>query len=153
VLIGVAAYPRLCQAFADPVGFRKLTRQGVIIGVSLAAVLAVAMYIAVPPLLVPVLGERFGGSEAVIAAMAAIVFAQGIEIVLGRLMLAANLNVARAVRITIGTIVCVLLTVALTPLFGINATIAALVGSYLLVDLLYFGNLFGSLRRRIYALA
>jgi len=151
VFIGVAAYPRLCQAFADPAGFRKLTRQGFIIGVLLAALLALAMYIAVPPLLVPVLGERFGGSEAVIAAMALIVFAQGIEIVLGRLMLAANLNVARAVRITLGTIVCVLLTVTLTPMFGIRATIAALVGSYLLVDLLYFGNLFGSLRRRIYA--
>ena len=52
--------------------------------------------------------------------MAAIVLAQGIEIVLGRLMLAANLNVARAVRITIGTIVCVLLTVVLTPVFGIE---------------------------------
>jgi O-antigen/teichoic acid export membrane protein len=151
VFIGVAAYPRLCQAFADPSGFRNLTRQAVLIGVSLAAILAVAMYIAVPPLLVPVLGERFGGSEAVIAAMAAIVFAQGIEIVLGRLMLAANLNVARAVRITLGTIVCVLLTVALTPIYGISATIAALVGSYLLVDLLYFGNLFGSLRRRNHA--
>jgi hypothetical protein len=66
-------------------------------------------------------------------------------------MLAANLNVARAVRITVGTIVCVLLTVVFTPLFGIGATIAALVASYLLVDLLYFGNLFGALRRRSYA--
>jgi hypothetical protein len=39
----------------------------------------------------------------------------------------------------------------LTPDYGINATITALVCSYLLVDLLYFGNLFGSLRRRMYA--
>jgi hypothetical protein len=79
------------------------------------------------------------------------VLAQGIEIVLGRLMLAANLSVARAVRITIGTIACVLLTVMLTPVFGIRATIAALVVSYLLVDVLYSGSLFGSLRRRKYA--
>jgi O-antigen/teichoic acid export membrane protein len=151
VFIGVAAYPRLCQAFADPKGFQRLTRQACVIGLLVALVLAAAMYIAVPPLLVPVLGERFGGSETIIAAMAAIVLAQGIEIVLGRLMLAAKLNVARAVRITIGTVVCVLLTVVLTPLFGITATIAALVCSYLLVDLLYFGSLFGSLRRRSYA--
>ena len=148
VFIGVAAYPRLCQAFADPVAFQRLTRQGLTLGIALAAVLAAAMYLLVPPLLVPVLGERFGGSETIIAAMAAIVLAQGIEIVLGRLMLAANLNVERAVRITVGTVVCVLLTVSFTPLFGIGATIAALVGSYLLVDLLYFGNLFGALRRR-----
>ncbi|MFC4308274.1 oligosaccharide flippase family protein [Steroidobacter flavus] len=151
VFIGVAAYPRLCLAFADPAVFRRLTRQGLIIGTALAVILALSMYLLVPPLLVPVLGERFAGSETIIATMAAIVFAQGLEIVLGRLMLAANLNVARAVRITLGTLVCVLLTVSFTPLFGIHATIAALVGSYLLVDLLYFGNLSGALRRRSYA--
>lgn len=151
VFIGVAVYPRLCHAFADPVAFQRLTRQGLIIGIPLAAILALAMYLLVPPLLVPVLGERFAGSETIIAAMAAIVLVQGLEIVLGRLMLAANLNVARALRITVGTIVCVLLTVSFTPLFGIGATIAALVASYLLVDLLYFGNLFGTLRRRSYA--
>jgi O-antigen/teichoic acid export membrane protein len=151
VFIGVAAYPRLCQAFASSATFQKLARQAVLIGVLLAFVLAVAMYFAVPPLLVPVLGERFAGTEAVIATMAAIVFAQGIEIVLGRLMLAANLNVARALRITIGTIICVLLTVVFTPAFGIEAAIAALVCSYLLVDAMYSGSLFGSLRRRNYA--
>jgi O-antigen/teichoic acid export membrane protein len=151
VFIGVAAYPRLCQAFADPAGFQKLTRQALTIGLLLALALAASMYLAVPVLLVPVLGERFAGAEPVIAIMAAIVLAQGMEIVLGRLMLAAHLNVARAVRITAGAIVCVLLTVSLTPLFGIKATIAALVCSYLLVDLLYFGSLFGSLRKRSYA--
>jgi O-antigen/teichoic acid export membrane protein len=151
VFLGVAAYPRLCQAFADRGAFHKLARQSVAAGVSLAAILALAMYFAVPPLLVPVLGERFAGTEAVIAIMAVIVFAQGIEIVLGRLMLAANLNVARAVRITVGTIVCVLLTVVFTPAFGIEAAIAALVCSYLLVDVMYSGSLFGSLRRRNYA--
>lgn len=151
VFIGVAAYPRLCQAFADRPAFHKLARQAFVLGASLAFVLALAMYVAVPPLLVPVLGERFAGTEAVIATMAAIVFAQGIEIVLGRLMLAAHLNVARAVRITVGTIVCVLLTVAFIPTFGIEAAIVALVCSYLFVDALYSGSLFGSLRRRNYA--
>ena len=151
VFIGVAAYPRLCQAYANSAVFHKLARHAVAIGVVLAFVLALAMYLAVPPLLVPVLGERFAGAEAVIATMAAIVLAQGIEIVLGRLMLAANLNVARAVRITVGTIVCVVLTVVFTPAFGIEAAIAALVCSYLLVDAMYSGSLFGSLRRRNYA--
>lgn len=151
VFIGVAAYPRLCQAFASPTAFHKLARQAVVFGVLLAIVLALAMYFAVPPLLVPVLGERFAGAEAVIATMAAIVLAQGIEIVLGRLMLAANLNVARALRITVGTIVCVLATVLFTPTFGISAAIGALVFSYLLVDAMYSNSLFGSLRRRIYA--
>lgn len=151
VFIGVAAYPRLCQAAVNAAAFHKLTRQAVVVGVLLALLLALAMYFAVPPLLVPVLGEGFAGAEAVIATMAVIVLAQGIEIVLGRLMLAANLNVARAVRITVGTVVCVLLTVVLTPMFGIAAATAALVCSYLLVDAMYSGSLFGSLRRRIYA--
>lgn len=151
VFIGVAAYPRLCQAFLNVPGFQQLSRQVVLIGLLLAALLALAMYLAVPPLLVPVLGARFAGDEAVIAVMALVVFAQGVEIVLGRLMLAANLNVDRAVRITLGAIVCVLMTVMLTETFGIGGTIAALVVSYLMVDLLYFSNLFGSLRRKLYA--
>jgi O-antigen/teichoic acid export membrane protein len=151
VFLGVAAYPRLCQAYVSSTAFHKLTRKAVVVGVLLALVLALVMYFAVPPLLVPVLGERFAGTEAVIATMAAIVLAQGIEIVLGRLMLAANLNVARALRITAGTIICVLLTVAFIPAFGIEAAIAALVVSYLLVDTMYSGSLFGSLRRRNYA--
>lgn len=151
VFIGVAAYPRLCQTFLNVAGFQQLSRQVVMLGLLLAALLGLAMYLAVPPLLVPVLGERFAGDEAVIAVMALIVFAQGVEIVLGRLMLAANLNVDRAVRITLGAIVCVLLTVMLTRTFGIGGTVTALVCSYLLVDLLYFSNLFGSLRRKLYA--
>jgi O-antigen/teichoic acid export membrane protein len=151
VFIGVAAYPRLCQAFASPAAFHKLARQAVVFGVLLAMLLALAMYFAVPPLLVPVLGERFAGAEAVIAAMAAIVLAQGIEIVLGRLMLAAHLNVARALRITVGTIVCVLMTILFTPTIGISAATGALVFSYLLVDAMYSNSLFGSLRRRTYA--
>lgn len=151
VFLGVAAYPRLCQAYASSTAFHKLARQALAVGVLLALVLAVAMYFAVPPLLVPVLGQRFAGTEAVIATMAAIVLAQGIEIVLGRLMLSANLNVARAVRMMVGTIVCVLLTVVFAPAFGIEAAIAALVASYLLVDAMYSSSLFGSLRRRTYA--
>jgi O-antigen/teichoic acid export membrane protein len=151
VFLGVAAYPRLCQAYANRIAFQRLARQAVVAGGLLASLLAVAMYFAVPPLLVPVLGERFAGTEAVIAIMAAIVFAQGIEIVVGRLMLAANLNVARALRITVGTIICVVLTVVFTPAFGIEAAIAALVCSYLLVDAMYSNSLFGSLRRRNYA--
>jgi O-antigen/teichoic acid export membrane protein len=151
VFLGVAAYPRLCQAYAHRTAFQKLARQAVGVGALLALVLALAMYFAVPPLLVPVLGERFAGTEAVIATMAAIVLAQGIEIVIGRLMLAANLNVARALRITVGTVICVMLTVVFTPAFGIEAAIVALVCSYLLVDAMYSGSLFGSLRRRNYA--
>ena len=68
VFIGIAAYPRLCQAYAQARGFRKLSGKAVLIGIVLAAVLALTMYFAVPPLLVPVLGNRFAGSEAVIAA-------------------------------------------------------------------------------------
>jgi O-antigen/teichoic acid export membrane protein len=151
VFIGIAAYPRLCHAFTDPPAFHKLTWQALLVGSGIAGVSALVMYLAVPPLLVPVLGQRFAGTEAMIAAMAAIVFVQGLETVLGRLMWAANLNVARALRITTGTAICVLLTVLLVPTFGIWAATAALVCSYLLVDLMYSGSLFGSLRRRIYA--
>jgi O-antigen/teichoic acid export membrane protein len=151
--IGMAAYPWLCQAFVEEARFERLARHATAVGIALALLVASVMYLAVPLLLVPLLGEGYAGSEPVIAAMAAIVFAQGTEIAIGRLLLAANLSVARAARVGLGAIVCVVATVIVTPAYGIYATIAAAVLSYLIVDLLYAGTLFGTLRRRMYATA
>jgi O-antigen/teichoic acid export membrane protein len=111
------------------------------------------MAIAVPPLLVPMLGPGFAGSEPVVAAMAVLVFVQGIEIVLGRLLLSANLNVARAAWTTVGACVCAALTLATTSTFGIQAAIVAVVVSFVLGDILYAASLRGALRRRSFAAA
>ncbi|HEY7640170.1 MAG TPA: glycosyltransferase, partial [Steroidobacteraceae bacterium] len=109
LFLGRAAYPGLSRAFGDPHRFGRMTRQALWVGLTLAALSALAMAVAVPPLLVPMLGPGFAGSEPIIAAMSALVLVQGIEIVIGRLLLSANMNVARAAWTSIGACVCAVL--------------------------------------------
>jgi glycosyltransferase involved in cell wall biosynthesis/O-antigen/teichoic acid export membrane protein len=153
LFLGRAAYPGLSRAFGDPQEFGRMTRQALWVGFTLAALSAAALAVGVPPLLVPLLGPGFAGTEPIVAAMSALVLVQGVEIVLGRLLLSANLNVARAVWTSIGACVCAALTLATTRAFGIQAAIAAVVLSFVLVDCLYAASLRGTLRRRSVAAA
>jgi glycosyltransferase involved in cell wall biosynthesis/O-antigen/teichoic acid export membrane protein len=154
LFLGRAAYPGLSRAFNDPPRFGRVTRQAIWVGLAIAVLSAAALAIVIPPLLVPLLGAGFAGSEAVVAAMAAaLMVVQGVEIVLGRLLLSANLNVARAAWTTVGACICAALTLATTRAFGIQAAIAAVVLSFILVDLLYAASLRAELRRRAFAAA
>jgi O-antigen/teichoic acid export membrane protein len=148
LFLGRAAYPSLSRAFNDPHEFGRMTRHALWVGFTLAALSAAALAVAVPPLLVPMLGPGFAGSEPIVAAMSALVFVQGIEIVIGRLLLSSNMNVARAAWTTVGACVCAALTLATARTFGIQAVIAAVVLSFVLVDFLYAASLRGTLRRR-----
>jgi O-antigen/teichoic acid export membrane protein len=130
-----------------------MSRQALAWGFGIAALSAVALAVAIPPLLVPMLGPGFAGPEPMLMAMAALMLVQGIEIVLGRLLLSANLNVARAAWTSLGACVCVALTFATTRAYGIEAVIAAVVLSYLLVDVLNSATLQGVLRRRPFTVA
>jgi glycosyltransferase involved in cell wall biosynthesis/O-antigen/teichoic acid export membrane protein len=151
LFLGRAAYPGLSRAFNDPPEFGRMTRQALWVGFAIAVFSAAALAVAVPPLLVPMLGPGFAGSEQIIAAMAALVLVQGVEIVLGRLLLSANLNVARAAWTTVGACTCAAITLATTRAFGIHAVIAAVVLSFVLVDFLYAASLRAALRRRSFA--
>jgi O-antigen/teichoic acid export membrane protein len=92
LFLGRAAYPGLSRAFREPREFRRMGRHALAWGFAIAALSAIALAIATPSLLVPMLGPGFAGSEPMLMAMAALMFVQGIEIVLGRLLLSANLN-------------------------------------------------------------
>ena len=153
LFLGRAAYPGLSRAFNDPPEFGRMTRQALWVGFAIAVFSAAAMAVAVPPLLVPLLGPGFAGSEQIVAAMAALALVQGVEIVLGRLLLSANLNIARAAWTTLGACVCAALTLATTRAFGIHAAIAAVVLSFVLVDFLYAASLRAALRRNSFAAA
>jgi glycosyltransferase involved in cell wall biosynthesis/O-antigen/teichoic acid export membrane protein len=148
LFLGRAAYPSLSRAFREPREFRRVGRHALAWGFGIAAVSAIALALATPSLLVPMLGPGFAGSEPVLMAMAALMFVQGIEIVLGRLLLSANQNVARAAWTSIGACACVALTLATARAYGIEAVIASVVLSYLLVDALNAGTLQGALRRQ-----
>ena len=144
---GMAAYPRLCRAFHDPLTFRRMSRWTIGWGAALTVACAGGMFVAVPWLLVPLLGPRYAGTEALLSTMAALVLVQGIEIVCGRLLLAANLNVVRAAWVTVAGSACVLATLVAVPIFGVPGAIACVVLAYLLLDVLYAYSLVGVIRR------
>ncbi len=146
LFLGQAAYPALSRAFAQREEFRRFSRQALLWGSFVAVVIAAAMALLVPVLLVPLLGQGYAGTEPIIAAMASLVLVQGIEIVAGRLLLAANRSVARAVWVTSGAAICAISTAWLVPKFGIVAAIATTTAAYLLVDAMYLRSLLPFLR-------
>jgi glycosyltransferase involved in cell wall biosynthesis/O-antigen/teichoic acid export membrane protein len=141
LFLGQAAYPVLSRAFASPIDFGALARRWLLWGAVLAILSACAMAALAPVLLVPILGEDYAGSEGRIAAMASFVLVQGLELVMGRLLLAADQSVARARWMAIGAVVCAIASAALVPYFGIVAAIVVTAVSYLLVDVLYLRDL------------
>ncbi|MFL6577226.1 MAG: glycosyltransferase, partial [Povalibacter sp.] len=151
LFLGQAAYPTLSRAYTRPREFRSLSRQALLWGSLIAIVIAVAMALLVPVLLVPLLGQGYAGSEPIIAAMSALALMQGWEIVIGRLLLAANLSIARAKWVSIGAVICALSTALLTPKFGVTAAVIATVSSYAIVDALYLRSLLQTLRRNSHA--
>lgn len=146
VFMGVAAYPRLSQAYANHAEFDRRARRLLALGLALALLASCALFFIVPHLLVPVLGERFDGAQPVIAAMAALLFVQAGEAMLGRVLLCANRHVERAAALGVGAVLCIAMTLLLTPRFGAAGALSVAVSAYLLVNVLYVLNVRGVLR-------
>jgi O-antigen/teichoic acid export membrane protein len=147
----VAAYPRLSQAYARDSDFANVSRGVLSVGIALTAVAACGLYVVAPPLLVPVFGGGFKGAEPLIAAMAGLAAVQGVELVLGRLLLAGNRHIVRAAALCAGAVACVVITVAVTPRYGAYGALSVAVSAYVLVCALYALNLRDVLRRVVVA--
>jgi O-antigen/teichoic acid export membrane protein len=146
--IGTAAYPRLCRTFhADPSEFKDLQRKLLILAGAAALLTAAVMQWVVPWLLVPVFGEHYATTHAIIASMAILAFAQSAEIMPGRIMFAADLQVQRAGIIAIAAITCAVLNFALVGHFGIDAAIGATSVAYLGTCALYIVLLYARSNR------
>jgi O-antigen/teichoic acid export membrane protein len=147
----VAAYPRLSQAYSCESEFANVSRGVLQRGVGLTAAAALGLYVLAPALLVPVFGSGFSGAEPLVAAMAALVAVQGVELVLGRLLLAGNRHILRAAAVCAGAVVCVAVTVAAAPRYGGYGALSVAVSAYVLVCALYAFNLRDVLRRVVLA--
>ena len=136
--IGIAAYPRLSQQFRqDPARFRHISDALLWLMLLTAGALAWALYFVAPLLLVPVLGARYAAAEPVVRIMATIALMQACEAILGRLLYAADLQVARAVTVTLGAVVAVILNLALIPKFGVDGAVIGTALAYALINVFY----------------
>ena len=148
LFIGVAAYPRLAEGFRQS-AFPRLAVQTLAIGMLLSIAAGMGFFLVMPYALVPLFGERYAGAEPIIAAMGALIFVCNLEIVLGRLLLAANRQVTRAGWLSIGACVCVCATILTVPVAGIDAAIASIVASYAFVVTMYALTLIALRRHKI----
>jgi O-antigen/teichoic acid export membrane protein len=135
--LGVAAYPRLSQLFAvDLPSFRHSAAGLMWLMLFGGAAAAWGLYFIAPPLLVPVLGQRFAGSEAIIQSMAVFALVQAVEVCLGRILLCADRQVANAAFVAIGAILSLLLNLVWVPKYGVYGAIYAGAAAYAAIDFL-----------------
>lgn len=136
--LGVAAYPRLSQlAVSDEKAFARVAESFWMVTVLISGLVVWGLYFVVPYFLVPMLGSQFAGSEPVLQHITVLAFMQLLEIVLVRLSLAADLNVARFRILAAGTCCSVLLNLWLVPRFEISGAIMAGTASLAIINALY----------------
>lgn len=135
--LGVAAYPRLSLLFAtDTPLFQRSAGDLMWLMLLGGGAVAWGLYYVAPPLLVPILGERFAGAEPVIQSMAVFALVQAIEVCLGRILLCADRQAANAAFVAGGAALSVVLNVILVPRFGVNGAIIAGAAAYAVIDIL-----------------
>jgi O-antigen/teichoic acid export membrane protein len=140
--LGIASYPRLSQLFASNLpDFRRSAGDLMWLMLLGGGVAAWGLYFVAPPLLVPVLGQRFAGSEGVIQSMAVFAMVQAVEVCLGRILLCADRQIANAGFVAAGAILSIVLNLALVPRFGVYGAVYAGAAAYAAIDILCIGAL------------
>ncbi|MDP9009197.1 MAG: oligosaccharide flippase family protein [Pseudomonadota bacterium] len=140
--LGVAAYPRLSQLFSTDLPVFRRSASDLMWLMLLGGVAASwGLYFIAPPLLVPVLGERFAGAESMIQTMAIFALVQAVEACLGRILLTADRQIANATFVAVGAILSVALNLVLVPHFGVSGAIYAGAGAYAAIDVCCIGAL------------
>ena len=144
IYIGVAAYPRMSRLFSEEMAaFRPFALNFIWIMLAAGAVLAWGLYFVAPALLVPILGDKYAGTEPVIRLMAALALIQAMELGMGRVLFAANLQVLRAAAMAVGAASALLVNLVLVRRLGSNGAIAAGVLSFVMINAVYFAGLRG----------
>jgi O-antigen/teichoic acid export membrane protein len=136
--IGVAAYPQLSRLYRDDkAAFQNFGLNFIWIVLAAGLILAWGVNFIAPQLLVPVLGSKYAGSEPIVQMMAGLALIQALEVGMGRVLFAANLQVARAVAIVLGAASALGLNLWLAPAFGVRGSIVAGVLSFAIIDTIY----------------
>lgn len=147
--MGVAAYPQLSRLFVEDRAAFQRNGSDFIWGVQVAGVvLAWGLFFVAPALLVPVLGNKYAGSQPVMQAMAALAVIQALEVGMGRVLFAAHQQVARALAIFLGAAAALALNLVLVPKFSVDGAIAAGVLSFGVINLVYFAAMRGPISGR-----
>jgi O-antigen/teichoic acid export membrane protein len=138
---GFALYPALSRlSVSDPRAFLRASTRFLLAWELVSGLTAWALYFAIPPLLEPLLGGRFVATAPVLRLMIPLAMMQAAEQALMRLLLVSDLQLPRLRLVALATLLNLLLTVVLVPVWGITGAVvsgtlacAALVAGYVLV--------------------
>ena len=137
--MGIAVYPHLSHLFReDKIAFQSVGLNFIWAMLVAGLILSWGLYFVAPSLLVPLLGSKYAGTEPVIMAMAALALMQALELGMGRVLFAADLQVPRAVAILLGATSALALNLLLVPKFAVDGAIAAGVLSFIIINIVYF---------------
>jgi O-antigen/teichoic acid export membrane protein len=140
--MSIAAYPKMSSLFLENKTAFRYFGLDFIWGVLAAGViLAWGLYYVAPALLVPVFGDRYAGTEQVVRLIAALAVLQALDLGLGRVLFAANLQVVRAMAIFLGAVSALVLNPVLIRNFGLDGAIAASVSSFVIINFASFPGL------------
>jgi O-antigen/teichoic acid export membrane protein len=135
LFLALAALPRLSAGFTTAErGALELAQTLLNAVLVLGGLLAIGLLYVVPLLLVPLLGDRFAPSAALMPWMAMIVLAFSYEIVVVRVLLACQRQIAYFRAIALATIVKAAAIYLLVPPFGAAGAAAAALLALLLLD-------------------
>jgi O-antigen/teichoic acid export membrane protein len=147
--LNVAAFPHLSRLFeSDNRGFAAVANGLIRRTLLLGGVIAWGFYFVMPAVIVPIFGNRFAAATSLMRPLAGLALLFAAEIVLVRVLLAANLQVARVRLFTIGTVLNVVLNLILIPLFRIEGALAAWILTLLVINILYARAIRDSISRR-----
>jgi O-antigen/teichoic acid export membrane protein len=142
-LVPWAGYPLLVRAFADRSAEFLTTAKHVLLGTLLCgAAMACGLFWIVPLLVGPLLGADFAAAVPVLKTLAGLMVLIAVSEYLERLLLVADLHIARLRILAIQTVLNILLNIGLVPLFGMYGTIVA----FLIAKCFAIGAFFFSLR-------
>jgi O-antigen/teichoic acid export membrane protein len=113
--------------------FRRLQGRLLMLSLGVAIAIAGGMYFIVPHLLVPVFGAHYAGTQTIIASMAILALLQAAEVLPGRILLAANLQIQRVAIVAVAATLCVAANFIFVPRFGHEAAVYGTASAYLLV--------------------
>jgi O-antigen/teichoic acid export membrane protein len=137
VMFGTAMYPILSTLVARHSGdFPSAARDLVRVQFMLSGWLAVGIALLVPHLLMPIFGSEFEPAAKLLPWFAALALVKGAEIAFYRLLYCVHAQGSYFKALVIGTVLILLLNVALIPRFGLFGAIVAGVVSTLVVVLL-----------------
>ncbi len=131
VLLGTASYPVIGRlAFPRSPDFERAAREFTSTIFALSGWVAVGVAWVLPPLIVPLLGQRFRPAIALLGWFAVLALTKGLDAAFSRLLFSLREQAWYVRMLALSTVLIVLLNCALIPLLGLRgAAIAAIISS------------------------